>query len=124
LRDKLEHYFIFPTRNNRIDECMLRMLENMLLSRTFGHVCEEVTGGWGKLHNKELHSCTFHKNHCDKHMDTGGMVKLSLSRPQRHTGRLEVQYYCTNFLTLTLDRGTWLTTCLATLPVEMNPSTQ
>jgi len=86
MRDKLEHYFIFPTGNNRIDDCMSRMLENVLLSRTFGHVCEEVTGGWGKLHNKELHSCTFHKNHCDKHMDTGTMVKFSLSRPQRHTG--------------------------------------
>jgi hypothetical protein len=40
--------FIFPTGNNRIDECMLSMLGNMLLSRTFGHVCEKVTGGWGK----------------------------------------------------------------------------
>lgn len=83
---------------------MLWMLENMLLSRKFGHVCEEVTGGWRKLYNKELHSCTFHKNYCDKHADTGRMVKLSLSRPQRHTGRLEVQSYCTNFLPLTLDR--------------------
>jgi len=44
------------------------MLENMLLSRTFGHVCAEVTGGWGKLHNKELHSCTFHKTHHDIYM--------------------------------------------------------
>jgi hypothetical protein len=65
----LEHYFIFPTRNNRIDECMLRMLENVLLNRTFGHVCEEIIGGWGKWHDKELlHSCTFHKTHSDKYM--------------------------------------------------------
>jgi len=42
------------------------MLENMLLSRTFGHVCEEVTAGWGKLHNKQVHSCTVHKTHCHK----------------------------------------------------------
>jgi len=43
-------------------------------------------------------------------MDTGRMVKFSLSMLQKHTGRLEVHFYSTYFLTLTLGRGAWLTT--------------
>jgi hypothetical protein len=31
------------------------MFENMLLSRIFGPRCDEVTGGWRKLHTEELH---------------------------------------------------------------------
>jgi hypothetical protein len=33
----------------------LRLLENNVLSRIFGPKRYEVTGGWRKLHNEELH---------------------------------------------------------------------
>jgi hypothetical protein len=33
----------------------LRVLENRVLRRIFGPKMDEVTGGWRKLHNEELH---------------------------------------------------------------------
>jgi hypothetical protein len=33
----------------------LRVFENKVLSRIFGPKRDEVTGGWRKLHNEELH---------------------------------------------------------------------
>jgi hypothetical protein len=32
------------------------MFENGMLRRIFGHKREEVTGGWRRLHNEELHN--------------------------------------------------------------------
>jgi hypothetical protein len=37
------------------EEHRLRMFENRVLRRIFGPKRDEVTGGWRKLHNKELH---------------------------------------------------------------------
>jgi hypothetical protein len=37
------------------EEHRLRVFENKLLRRTFGLNRGEVTGGWRKLHNEELH---------------------------------------------------------------------
>jgi hypothetical protein len=34
----------------------LRVFENRVLRRIFGPKRDEVTGGWRKLHNEELHS--------------------------------------------------------------------
>jgi hypothetical protein len=35
----------------------LKLFENrLLLWRIFGHKTDEVTGGWRKLHNEELHN--------------------------------------------------------------------
>jgi hypothetical protein len=34
----------------------LRVFENRVLRRIFGPQRDEVTGGWRKLHNEELHS--------------------------------------------------------------------
>jgi hypothetical protein len=34
----------------------LRVFENRVLRRIFGPKRDEVTGGWGKLHNEELHN--------------------------------------------------------------------
>jgi hypothetical protein len=34
----------------------LRVFENMVLRRIFGLNRDEVTGGWRKLHNEELHN--------------------------------------------------------------------
>jgi hypothetical protein len=36
-------------------EHILRVFENMVLRRIFGPNRDEVTGGWRKLHNEELH---------------------------------------------------------------------
>jgi hypothetical protein len=36
-------------------EHKLRVLENRVLRRIFGSKRDEVTGGWRKLHNEELH---------------------------------------------------------------------
>jgi hypothetical protein len=37
------------------EEHRLRMFENRVLRRIFGLKRDEVTGGWRKLHNEELH---------------------------------------------------------------------
>jgi hypothetical protein len=37
------------------EEHRLRVFENMVL-RIFGLKRDEVTGGWGKLHNEKLHN--------------------------------------------------------------------
>jgi hypothetical protein len=37
------------------EEHRLRVFENRVLRRIFGPKRDEVTGGWRKLHNKELH---------------------------------------------------------------------
>jgi hypothetical protein len=38
------------------EEHSLRMFENRVLRRIFGQKRDEVTGGWRKLHNEELHN--------------------------------------------------------------------
>jgi hypothetical protein len=37
------------------EEHRLRVFENRMLRRIFGPKRDEVTGGWRKLHNEELH---------------------------------------------------------------------
>jgi hypothetical protein len=37
------------------EEHRLRVFENRVLRRIFGPKRDEVTGGWRKLHNEELH---------------------------------------------------------------------
>jgi hypothetical protein len=37
------------------EEHRLRVFENRVLRRTFGQKMDEVTGGWRKPHNEELH---------------------------------------------------------------------
>jgi hypothetical protein len=42
------------------EEHRLRVFENRVLRRIFGPKRDEVSGGWRKLHNEELHnSCSF-----------------------------------------------------------------
>jgi hypothetical protein len=38
------------------DEHRLRVFENSVLKKIFGPKRDEVIGGWGKLHNEELHN--------------------------------------------------------------------
>jgi hypothetical protein len=42
-------------------EHRLRMLEDRMPRRVFGPEPEEVTGGWRKLHNEEIHSPATHQ---------------------------------------------------------------
>jgi hypothetical protein len=37
------------------EEHKLRVIENRVVRRIFGHKREEVAGGWRRLHNEELH---------------------------------------------------------------------
>jgi hypothetical protein len=37
------------------EEHRLRVFENRVIRRIFGPKWDEVTGGWRKLHNEELH---------------------------------------------------------------------
>jgi hypothetical protein len=37
------------------EECRLRVFENRVLRRIFGPKRDEVTGEWGRLHDKELY---------------------------------------------------------------------
>jgi hypothetical protein len=36
------------------EEHRVRVFENMVLKRMFGHKREEVAGGWSRQHNEEL----------------------------------------------------------------------
>jgi hypothetical protein len=47
MNQKYFYLFIYDTP--------LRVFENMVLRRIFGPKRDEVTGGWRKLHNEELH---------------------------------------------------------------------
>jgi hypothetical protein len=38
------------------EECRMRVLENRVLRRIFGHKRYEVTGEWRRLHNGELYA--------------------------------------------------------------------
>jgi hypothetical protein len=38
------------------EEHRLRVFENRVLRRTFGTRREEITGGWRRQHNEELHN--------------------------------------------------------------------
>jgi hypothetical protein len=38
------------------EERKLRVFENRVLRRIFGPKREEMTGGWGRIHNEELHN--------------------------------------------------------------------
>jgi hypothetical protein len=43
-------------RQTLMEEHRLRVFENRVLRRIFGPKRDEVTGGWRKLHNEELHN--------------------------------------------------------------------
>jgi hypothetical protein len=43
-------------RDGLSEEQRLRVFENTVLRRIFGHKSDEVTGEWRKLHSEELHN--------------------------------------------------------------------
>jgi hypothetical protein len=42
------------------EEYRLMLSENRVMRGIFGSKIQEATGGWRKMHNVELHTCTLH----------------------------------------------------------------
>jgi hypothetical protein len=60
----------------------LRVIENKVLRRMFGPKSDDVTGGWRKLHNEELHS--FYSS-----PSTVRMIKSKRMKLTGHVARME-----------------------------------
>jgi hypothetical protein len=61
------------------EECRLRVFENKVLRRIFGPKRDEVTGEWGRLHNKEFSALYSSPN-------TIWVIKSRRLRAEMHTG--------------------------------------
>jgi hypothetical protein len=48
--------YIGVNNNNNNNNNIPKVFENNMLRRIFGPKRDEVTGGWRKLHNEELHN--------------------------------------------------------------------
>jgi hypothetical protein len=67
--------------NISVDQRFLRVFENRVLRRIFGPKRDEVTGGWSKLHNEELHNL----------YSSSSIIRMIKSRRTRraaHVGRM------------------------------------
>jgi hypothetical protein len=60
------------------EEHKLRVFENRVLRRIFGPKRNEVTDGWRKLHNEELHNQYF----------SSSVIRMTKSRRMRGTGNV------------------------------------
>jgi hypothetical protein len=80
-------WYLFKHRDNftlppsRAWQLSSRVLGNRVLRRTFGPKREEVTGGWRRLHNEELHNL-------DATPDTVGLSKLRRMRSADYVARM------------------------------------
>jgi hypothetical protein len=63
------------------EEHRLRVFENRVLRRIFGPKRDEVTGGWRKLHNEELHN----------------LIKSRKMRWTGHVARMEKRNICIGY---------------------------
>jgi hypothetical protein len=71
---------------NLREEHTLRVVENRVLRRLFGPKRDEVTGGWRKLHNEELHDL----------YSSPGIIRIIKSRRMRwagHVARTGISYW-------------------------------
>jgi hypothetical protein len=89
------------------EEHRLRVFENRVLRKIFGPQRDEVTGGWRKLHNKELHNA----------YSSPVIIRIIKSRSMRwagHGARIEgmhIGYWCKARRKETLGRqdiGGWI----------------
>jgi hypothetical protein len=55
-RNNPEDSHLHTRRRENLKSYRLRVFENRVVRRTFGPEKNEVTGGWRKLHNEELHN--------------------------------------------------------------------
>jgi hypothetical protein len=60
------------------EEHRLRVFENRVLRRIFGSKKDEVTGGWRKLHNEELHNL----------YSSPSIIRVTKSRRMRWSGHV------------------------------------
>jgi hypothetical protein len=60
------------------EEHRLRVFENRVLRRIFGPRRDEVTGGWRKLHNEELHDL----------YSSPSIIRITKSRRMRWVGHV------------------------------------
>jgi hypothetical protein len=60
------------------EEHRLRVFENKVLKRIFGPKRDEVTGGWRKLHNEELHDL----------YSSSSIIRIIKSRRMRWVGHV------------------------------------
>jgi hypothetical protein len=68
------------------EEHRLRVLENRVLRRIFGSERDEVTGGWRKLHNEELHNL----------YSSPSIIRMTKSRRIRwagHVARMHIGFW-------------------------------
>jgi hypothetical protein len=79
----------------------LRVFENRVLRRIFGPKRDEVTGGWRKLHNEELHNLYSSPNiirmiksrrmrsaeHVARMGDKGNAYRILVGMPEETTGK-------------------------------------
>jgi len=61
------------------EECRLRVFENRVLRKIFGHKRHEVTGQWRKLYNEELNNLYSSPN----------IIRVIKSRRMRWAGQIE-----------------------------------
>jgi hypothetical protein len=85
LRDKWNWKFYAINIANKLnlrktirEERRLRVFENRVLRRVFGPKRDEVTGGWRKLHNEELH----------KLYSSSSIIRMIKSRRMRWAGHV------------------------------------
>jgi hypothetical protein len=72
------------------EEHRLRVFKNKVLRRIFGPKRDEVTGGWRKLHNEELH---------DLH-SSPSIIRIIKSKRMRwagHVARMEKREMCSGY---------------------------
>jgi hypothetical protein len=60
------------------EEHRLRVFKNRVLRRIFGPKLDEVTGGWRKLHNKEIHNLYY----------SPSIIRMIKSRRMRWAGHV------------------------------------
>jgi hypothetical protein len=66
------------------EEYKLRAFENRVLRRIFGAKRDEVTGGWRKLHNEELHNL----------YSSPSIIRIIKSRRMRWVGHAYLIFLC------------------------------
>jgi hypothetical protein len=75
---------------------MLRVFENRVLRRIFGSMRDEVTGGWRKLYNKDLHSLYSSPN----------IIRMIKSRRMRWAGHIVCMEEITNVYKILVGKPT------------------
>jgi hypothetical protein len=62
------------------EEHGLRVFENRVLRRIFGPKRDEVTGGWRKLHDEELHNLYSYSSPFSDQVNMGGACSTNVEK--------------------------------------------